>query len=262
MNLLKLDKNKNINIKDKLFFEKGIQIKNLYFFYSEKNQNIAKNINLFIKKGENIGIFGKTGSGKTTLINILMGLLSPIKGDIFIDNISLFNNKDINVLEKWRNNIAHVPQEVFLYDSTILENIAFCIPKKDIDIDRAIHAAKAANAHEFIIDSKNGYETFVGERGIKLSGGQKQRIGLARALYTNSELLILDESTSALDFKTEKLVIKSIFKKENYFSPTTIIIAHRLSTLRFCDKVIEIKDGVIKEVYSQNQFIKKFQNFF
>tara|TARA_Y100001978_G_scaffold126059_1_gene112433 strand:- start:1712 stop:3502 length:1791 start_codon:yes stop_codon:yes gene_type:complete len=262
LNLLKLDKNKNINIKDKLFFEKGIQIKNLYFFYSEKNQNIAKNINLFIKKGENIGIFGKTGSGKTTLINILMGLLSPIKGDIFIDNISLFNNKDINVLEKWRNNIAHVPQEVFLYDSTILENIAFCIPKKDIDIDRAIHAAKAANAHEFIIDSKNGYETFVGERGIKLSGGQKQRIGLARALYTNSELLILDESTSALDFKTEKLVIKSIFKKENYFSPTTIIIAHRLSTLRVCDKVIEIKDGVIKEVYSQNQFIEKFQNFF
>ena len=262
LNLLKLDKNKNINIKDKLFFEKGIEIKNLYFFYSEKNQNIAKNINLFIKKGENIGIFGKTGSGKTTLINILMGLLSPIKGDIFIDNISLFNNKDINVLEKWRNNIAHVPQEVFLYDSTILENIAFCIPKKDIDIDRAIHAAKAANAHEFIIDSKNGYETFVGERGIKLSGGQKQRIGLARALYSNSELLILDESTSALDFKTEKLVIKSIFKKENYFSPTTIIIAHRLSTLRFCDKVIEIKDGVIKEVYSQNQFIKKFQNFF
>ena len=191
-----------------------------------------------------------------------MGILPPEKGNIFVDGINLFNNKDKNILDKWKNNIAHVPQDVFLYDSTILENIAFCVPRNQIDIDRVKKASKIANAHKFIIQTEKGYETIVGEKGIKLSGGQKQRIGLARAIYRNTEILILDESTSALDFKTEKTVIESIFKRSANSQLTTFTIAHRLSTLKNCDKVIELINGSINSIYTNNEFIDKFQNFF
>ena len=154
-----------------------------------------------------------------------------------------------------------MPQDVFLYDATILENIAFCIPKENRS-KRVHNAAKIACAHEFINKTIDGYDTFVGDKGIKLSGGQKQRIGLARAIYTDSDLLILDESTSALDFKTEKSVIESIFNPTTNTKLTTITIAHRLSTLRFCDKIIELNNGMIKNVYNNEEFIKKFHNLF
>ena len=262
LSLLNLSFKENTNIQEVLPFKKELKIENLYFYYSEKNKKISNNINLIIKKGENIGIFGKTGSGKTTLINIIMGILPPEKGNIFVDGINLFNNKDKNILDKWKNNIAHVPQDVFLYDSTILENIAFCVPRNQIDIDRVKKASKIANAHKFIIQTEKGYETIVGEKGIKLSGGQKQRIGLARAIYRNTEILILDESTSALDFKTEKTVIESIFKRSANSQLTTFTIAHRLSTLKNCDKVIELINGSINSIYTNNEFIDKFQKFF
>ena len=219
-------------------------------------------MNFKIHKGENIGIFGNTGSGKTTLINILMGILCPAEGNIYIDGIKLFNNKDINIIDKWKNNFAHVPQDVFLYNSSIIENIAFCIPKNEIDIERVINASKIANAHKFINNTENGYETIVGEKGIKLSGGQKQRIGIARAIYSNKEILIFDESTSSLDFKTEKNVIKSIFHNRQISFLTTITIAHRLSTLQYCDKIIEIKNGSINSVYENDEFINKYKALF
>ena len=262
LNLLKLADNKNLYIKEKLSFKKEINIVNLNFFYSKGNKNISNNLNFNIAKGENIGIFGKTGSGKTTLINILMGILYPVKGNIYVDNQNIFNNKDTNVLNKWRNNISHVPQDVFLYDSNILENIAFCMPREEINIEKVIKAAKISHAHEFICKTNNGYETLVGEKGIKLSGGQKQRIGIARALYNDSDLIIFDESTSSLDFKTEKLVIESIFDNKSCDSLTTITIAHRLSTLRYCDKVIELKDGSIIEIYDKKSFYEKFHKNF
>ena len=159
--------------------------------------------------------------------------LTPKKGNIYVDDIDIFNLNKTYLLKKWKNNIALVPQEVFLYNASILENIAFCIRKEDIDLKRVINAAKIACADEFINKTIHGYKTFVGDKGLKLSGGQKQRIGLARAIYTNSDLLILDESTSALDFKTEKSVIESIFNKNSNPNLTTITIAHRLSTLRY-----------------------------
>lgn len=262
LKILSLDFKQNINIKDKLIFDKEINIKNLSFYYSEKHKKVSNNINFIIEKGKNIGIFGNTGSGKTTLINILMGILSPAQGNIYIDGVNLFNNKDINILDKWKNNLAHVPQDVFLYNRSIMENIAFCIPKNEIDIDRVYEASKIANAHNFITNSENGYKTIVGEKGIKLSGGQKQRIGIARAIYSNSEILILDESTSALDFNTEKNVIESIFNNNNISSLTTITIAHRLSTLQYCDKIIEIKNGSINSVYENDEFINKYKALF
>ena len=262
LDLIALSSNKNTSIKGKLSFKNEIEIRNLSFSYSNDHENISKDINLKIKKGENIGIFGKTGSGKTTFINILMGILTPNKGNIFIDNLELFNQEKHDIKSKWKNNIALVPQDVFLYDSSIIENIAFCIPKNKIDVKRAINAAKIAHANEFICKTNNGYETIVGDKGIKLSGGQKQRLGLSRAIYSNREILILDESTSALDFKTEKLVMESIFNTKTIRNLTTITIAHRLSTLRYCDKVVELDSGEIKKVYNNKEFLKEFQNLF
>ena len=263
LDLIKLKATEYNNvIKDKLLFQKQIKINNLSFNYEASNENISKNINLTINKGENLGIFGKTGSGKTTLINILMGILSPKSGNILIDDVDLFNKNKTHLLKKWKNNISLVPQDIFLYDASITENIAFCVPKENIEFQRVVDAAKIAFAHEFISKTLNGYETFVGDKGIKLSGGQKQRIGLARAIYSNSELLILDESTSALDFKTEKSVIESIFCKNSNSNLTTITIAHRLSTLRYCDKIIELKDGSITGLYNNKEYIEKFKNLF
>ena len=261
LDLIRLNSN-NTSIKAKLSFKNEIEIRNLSFSYSKDHENTSKDINLIIKKGENIGIFGKTGSGKTTLINILMGILTPNKGNILIDNVELFNQEKQDILSKWKNNIALVPQDVFLYDSSILENIAFCTPKNKIDVKRAINAAKISHADEFICKTNNGYETIVGDKGIKLSGGQKQRLGLSRAIYSNREILILDESTSALDFNTEKLVMEYIFKANYNQNLTTITIAHRLSTLRYSDKVVEIDRGEIKKVYDNKEFIKNFQNLF
>ena len=262
LNLISLKSNEYTFIKDKLSFKNEIKITNLNFSYSNDHENISKNINLTIKKGENIGIFGKTGSGKTTLINIFMGILTPNKGNILIDDVELFNKEKNDIKRKWKNNIALVPQDVFLYDSSIIENIAFCIPKNKIDFKRAINAAKISHANEFICKTINGYETIIGDKGVKLSGGQKQRLGLSRAIYSDSEILILDESTSALDFKTENLVMESIFNAKSNRNLTTITIAHRLSTLRYCDKVVELDSGEIKKVYDNKEFLNKFQNLF
>ena len=260
LNLLRLENLKEIKTYIKIPFKKIIEIKNLDFYYSDNKEEVSKNITFTINKGEKIGIFGKTGSGKTTLINIFMGLLTPIKGNIFIDNLKLFDIENTSNLAKWKNNIGHVPQDIFLYDASIIENIAFSIPKNQINIEKAIDAAKKANAHQFITKTENGYETIVGENGVKLSGGQKQRIGLARAIYKDSEILILDESTSALDTKTEKLVLESIFNGNKTSSLTIIMIAHRLSTLEYCDRVIEISDGKIKNIYDRSEYLKKFRS--
>ena len=262
LNLISLNRNEYTFIKDKISFKNEIKITNLNFSYSNDHENISKDINLTIKKGENIGIFGETGSGKTTLINIFMGILTPNKGNILIDDVELFNQEKHDIKRKWKNNIALVPQDVFLYDSSIIENIAFCIPKNKIDFKRAINAAKISHANEFICKTINGYETIIGDKGIKLSGGQKQRLGLSRAIYSDSEILILDESTSALDFKTENLVMESIFNAKSNRNLTTITIAHRLSTLRYCDKVLELDSGEIKKVYDNKEFLNKFQNLF
>ena len=262
LDLIALNSNKDTSIKGKLSFKNEIEIRNLSFSYSNDHENISKDFNLKIKKGENIGIFGKTGSGKTTFINILMGILTPNKGNIFIDNVELFNQEKHSIKSKWKNNIALVPQDVFLYDSSIIEYIAFCIPKNKIDVKRAINAAKISHSHEFICKTNNGYETIVGDKGIKLSGGQKQRLGLSRAIYSNREILILDESTSSLDFKTEKLVMESIFNTKKNRNLTTITIAHRLSTLRYCDKIVELDSGEIKKFYDNKEFLNKFQNLF
>ncbi len=242
------------NYRSKIFNE-TIEIKNLYFKFPDSPNNLLKNINLKIYKGEKIGIIGKTGSGKTTLINLIMGLLSPTKGDIKIDNESILNSKE-EIKNSWLKNITLVPQEIFLYDSSIYENIAFNINIEDINKKAIEKSAKLAFAHEFIVERPSKYNSITGEKGVNFSGGQRQRLGIARAIYSDSAVIILDEATNALDQRTEDKVIGSLLKIKN---KTIISIAHRLKTLKNFDKIIELENGTIKKIYSGKELDKKIK---
>ena len=222
-------------------FEKEIKLTNLNFRYTEDSPWVLKDINLSLKKGSRIGFIGVTGSGKSTLLDIIMGLLSATGGELSIDQQPL-NSQNRRA---WQAHIAHVPQNIYLSDSSIAENIAFGISKEQIDYQLVKKAAQQAQIAELIEEWKDGYQTFVGERGIRLSGGQRQRIGIARAFYKKANVLIFDEATSALDNETEKEVIKAI--KNLGEKITVLIIAHRLTTLKGCDKVISLeKNNTIK----------------
>jgi ABC-type multidrug transport system fused ATPase/permease subunit len=243
LNLLKLPVNDQIHDDGNLllFFDK-IRLDNIAFKYNSTQISILNNINLEIESGSRIGIIGETGSGKSTLVDIIMGLLMPTNGSIFVDE-NLINYKNIR---KWQGLVSHVPQNIFLKDASIIENIAFGVPENLIDIERVKIAAKQAQISSFIESRPLGYYEIVGERGINLSGGQRQRIGIARALYKNSKILIFDEATSALDSDTESDLMTAI---ENLDKELTIlIIAHRISTLKNCSKIIQLKNGEIINV--------------
>ena len=220
-------------------FAKEIKLNNLNFRYSEDTPWILKNVNLSLKKGSRIGFMGVTGSGKSTLLDIIMGLLPATEGGLMIDNQTI-NNQNRRA---WQAHIAHVPQNIYLSDSTIEENIAFGIAKELIDHQRVKKAAQQAQIAELIEEWKDGYLTFVGERGVRLSGGQRQRIGIARALYKQAKVLILDEATSALDDETESKVMSVINDLSGDL--TILIIAHRLTTLKKCDRVVKLSKGNI-----------------
>lgn len=232
------------NQKDNMNFNTDIKIKNLSFKYSIDSAEVLKSINLIIKKGSRIGFIGTTGSGKSTLLDILMGLLEPTAGKIYIDEQEL-NSYNMNA---WQSYIAHVPQSIYLTDSTIAQNIAFGIGKDDIDQTLVRQCAKKAQIAEVIEQMSLGYETIVGERGIQLSGGQRQRLGIARALYKKAQVIILDEATSALDGSTESAVME-VF--ESLGSEVTLLmIAHRITTLKNCTDIVELKHGKL------NRFLK------
>jgi len=216
-------------------FEKEITLNNLNFRYSEDSPWVLKNVELSLKKGSRIGFMGVTGSGKSTLIDIIMGLLPPTEGGLMIDNQTI-NSQNRRA---WQAHIAHVPQNIYLSDSTVEENIAFGIAKELIDHQRVKKAAQQAQIAELIEQWKDGYQTFVGERGARLSGGQRQRIGIARALYKQANVLIFDEATSALDNETEQAVMDAI--EDLGEDVTILIIAHRLTTLKGCDKIIKLE---------------------
>ena len=238
----KLDYLADVNNKDKLEFVRNIELKEIEFSYTESGLKVFDGINLEISKGSKIGFVGKTGSGKSTLIDIIMGLLEPVQGSIFIDKTKI-NKKN---LKSWQNNIAHVPQHIYLSDESITNNIAFGLSKEDIDISKVKEAAAQAKIAETIEKMPKKYDTKIGERGIRLSGGQRQRIGIARALYKGADLIVLDEATSALDNTTEKEIM-DIFNNLGK-GITLLVIAHRVSTLTDCNKIYEIKDGLINEV--------------
>ena len=232
------------NTDDFLTFNKEVELNNVSYSYGKKN--VLNHISFKIKKGAILGIVGETGSGKSTLADLLMGLIQPNSGFISVDGIQIYNKENKSKLQKWRNKIAHIPQNIFLADASVSENIAFGIETKEINFDRVVKAAKISRIHDFIQNELGGYDKFVGEKGINLSGGQLQRIGIARALYKKSNFLVMDEATSAMDENTERKIIESIYKLKN--RPTIIMIAHRLSTLKNCDQIIHIHSGEIIDI--------------
>ena len=232
-----------------IYFVKEIKLNNLNFRYTEDSPWILKNVNLSLKKGSRIGFIGVTGSGKSTLIDIVMGLLPPTEGVLIIDNQTI-NSRNRRA---WQAHIAHVPQNIYLSDSTIEENIAFGIAKELIDHQRVKKAAQQAQIAELIEQWKDGYQTFVGERGIRLSGGQRQRIGIARALYKQADVLIFDEATSALDNETEQAVMDAI--EDLSEDVTILIIAHRLTTLKKCDQIIKLEKNHTIHIGSYEEIV-------
>lgn len=230
-------------------FNQSIILRQLSFRYGDQAPYVVSQLNLTIAKGSRVGFIGATGCGKSTLLDIVMGLLEPTNGLLEIDGrpINSSNNR------AWQSHIAHVPQTIFLADSTIAENIAFGIPKDQIDHSQVKRAAEQAQIAQSIESWPKQYQTFVGERGIRLSGGQRQRIGIARALYKQADVIIFDEATSALDSETEEAVMQSI---EGLSSDLTLlIIAHRLSTLKNCTQIVELSGGSIKRIGSYQDIV-------
>ena len=232
-------------------FKHHINLKELSFRYSPQTPYVLKQLNLTISKGSCVGFIGTTGSGKSTLLDIVMGLLQPTDGTLTIDDqlVTLDTNR------AWQSHVAHVPQAIFLADSTIEENIAFGVPKDQIDTLRVRQAAKQAQIADSIENWPKQYQTFVGERGIRLSGGQRQRIGIARALYKQADVIIFDEATSALDNETELAVMQAIEGLSKDL--TLLIIAHRLTTLKNCTHIVELSGGVIKRAGSYQDIVNK-----
>jgi ATP-binding cassette, subfamily B, bacterial PglK len=226
-----------------------ISLKNISYKYPKSSFRILKNISLNIKRGSSIGIIGETGSGKSTLIDVIMGLIRISDGEIEVCG-NILTNKNI---DQWHDMITHVPQHVFLANSSIASNIAFGC--RDINMKQVVQCAKIACLDQHVSKLNDGYKTFVGERGVKLSGGQIQRIGIARALYKNNPFMVLDEATSSLDGDTERKVINNITKEKSNI--TTVMIAHRLTTLKDCNQIIELKDGNIVWTGKYSELLQK-----
>lgn len=230
-----------LKIAAKFSFRAGVVFSGVGFSYGEETARVLKDVSIGIDLGQRVGFIGSTGSGKSTVVDLLMGLLSPTQGQILVDGLDLHDPGHPERLLAWRSAIAHVPQSIYLADSSIAENIAFGVSKEKIDFDRVRLAAQQAQIASFIEASPDGYATFVGERGIRLSGGQRQRLGIARALYKQAQVLILDEATSALDNATEQAVMNAINQLDRNL--TVVMIAHRLSTVAKCDHVIRLDHG-------------------
>ena len=225
---------------DPLDFETCLELKDVYYSYPEAAVPGLRSINLRIQKGESVGIVGTTGAGKTTLVDIILGLLEPTRGSVVIDGTPLTRES----IRSWMRTVGYVPQDIFLTDASILENVALGVPVERIDVTRAENACRIAQLHQFIVEELDqGYQTKIGERGVRLSGGQRQRIGIARALYNQADVIVFDEATSALDNQTEREVMTSIDALSA--EKTVIMIAHRLSTVQNCQKIVVLEKGEI-----------------
>ena len=232
-----------VNVDNPLRLRNYVRLEDVHFRYGPEQPEVLRGLDFTIRRGERIGIIGDTGSGKSTTVDLLMGLLAPTSGLVLIDGENLHDSAYPDRILAWRSAIAHVPQSIYLSDSSIAENIAFGVPPEKIDFARVQQAASQAQISSFIDSSPDGYDTFVGERGIRLSGGQRQRIGIARALYKRAQVLVFDEATSALDTGTENALMSALNHLSNEL--TTITVAHRLATIQSCDRVIRLSDGIV-----------------
>lgn len=233
----------------------SIQLRDVSFKYPCNSKYALENINITIKKYQTIGIVGSSGSGKSTVLDLILGLLKPLKGTLQVDSIDINKTN----LRSWQNNIGYVPQSIFLSDGSVAENIAFGIKKENIEMNRVKQAIKMAHLEELVKNLEHGVDTTVGERGVQLSGGQRQRIGIARALYHDTSLLVFDEATSALDGISENNIMQTIRKLQG--SNTIIMIAHRLKTVQDCDVVYFMDNGQIIDKGSYQDLINKNKKF-
>ena len=234
-------KQKNIREIDPMLFDQEIKLDEITFNYPDREEKVLEKVSLTIRKNQRIGIVGATGAGKTTLVDILLGLFIPEQGQITVDGLPI----DAENVQSWQKIIGYVPQQIYLSDDTIIGNIAFGIPENQIDMEKIKKAAAIARLDEFIERLPEKYHTVVGERGVKLSGGQMQRVGIARAVYHDPQVLILDEATSALDNITEREFMEALEAAAEV--KTLIIIAHRINTVRNCDIIIMLENGRVQE---------------
>jgi ATP-binding cassette subfamily B protein len=232
-------------------FERDIKLNNLSFQYAKQTPMVLKGVDITIAKGSRVGFIGSTGSGKSTLVDVAMSLLQPTQGSLDIDGQAITSANQ----RAWHAHLAHVPQSIFLADSSIAENIAFGVPIALIDMQRVQLAAQQAQIAQTIEGWQDGYETFVGERGVRLSGGQRQRIGIARALYKQANVIIFDEATSALDNATEQEVMQAIDSLGKEL--TVLIVAHRLSTLKHCTHIVELSQGQVVRQGGYDEIVGK-----
>jgi ABC-type multidrug transport system fused ATPase/permease subunit len=238
-----------------LFFREAIRFDGVYFQYGSEGPLVLDGLKLVIPKGSRVGFVGSTGSGKSTTLDLLMGLLEPTQGKILVDGYPISGEH----LRAWQQTIAHVPQSIFLADSTLAENIAFGIPREAIDMSRVRQAASQAQIADFIESRPEGYGAFIGERGVRLSGGQRQRIGIARALYKRASVLVFDEATSALDNVTEQSVIDAIESLNREL--TILLVAHRITTVQHCDIIIQMENGRAVAQGTYKQLIENSPSF-
>jgi ATP-binding cassette subfamily B protein len=236
-------------------FENLIKFDAVSYRYSSEGPQVLDTLNLSIGKGARIGLVGSTGSGKSTLLDLLMGLIEPTHGEITVDGRPV----SAGLLRAWQRNIAHVPQSIYLADTSFAENIAFGVRYEKIDMARVREAARQARIAEFIESRAQGYDQLVGERGIRISGGERQRIGIARALYKQATVLVFDEATSALDNETEKEVMAAIEGLNRNL--TIVLVAHRLTTVTRCDMIFELNNGKLVGQGSYNELLNSSPSF-
>ncbi len=234
----------NINIEEipseTIELEEEIRLEGVKYSYPNTTHNSLDGVDISVKKGTSVAVVGTTGAGKTTLVDVILGLLLPQEGTIYVDDTKITESN----LRAWQKNLGYVPQHIYLANSSVKNNIAFGIPDDQIDMEQVIRSAKIANIHDFVMEEmQDGYDTIVGERGVRLSGGQRQRVGIARALYHDPDVLVLDEATSSLDGMTEKAFVDALNKLAKV--KTLIIIAHRFNTIQNCDKIYMLEKGRI-----------------
>ena len=238
-----------------LQFQRTIQFHEVRFRYGSAGAWVLDGVTFTVSKGARVGLVGRTGSGKSTALDLLMGLLQPTEGEVLVDGESMAGRR----VSSWQRIIAHVPQNIYLADTTIAQNVAFGILPDEIDMARVRAVAQCAQLAEFIESRPQGYQTVVGERGVRLSGGQRQRIGIARALYKRASVLVFDEATSALDDATEQAVMRAIDELSSEL--TIILIAHRLTTVRHCDTIIELEHGRVVAQAPYTELLERSESF-
>jgi len=241
--------NKHFDKSPRLKFKHKLELQSVSFLYEAANHHVINDISLNIMQGESVGIVGSSGAGKSTLVDIILGLLQPTKGEVLVDGYNMINH-----LRGWQNNIGYVPQSIYLTDDTLRCNVAFGLAKEDINENAVMSAIKAAQLEDFVKELPDGLDTKVGERGVRLSGGQRQRIGIARALYHDPSVLVLDEATSSLDTETEKGVMESV--NALHGSKTIIIVAHRLTTVVNCDRLYKLNQGMLIDEGTPEQILR------